>query len=207
MKNPKTDVDKKKFPLEGEITICEVTERFKNKSGFDGVKGIVHRVDGKVVIEQPRPLIDNLDNMPFPAWDMMTEDIAEFELTNRKNKFLMRKPVCHIITSRGCPNECYFCSVKLICGRKWRARSAKNVVDEIEFLKNKYGFAEFHFDDDNCSVSKRRMHDICDEILNRRLKIKLATPTGSVVSKKNFKCPSASQQFRMSLDFWRDLAP
>ncbi len=163
---------------EGEITACEAAERFKNKTGFDGVLGAVYRIDGKVKIEEPRQFIENLDNIPFPAWDLMTEDIAEFERENLKNKFLMRKPVGHIITSRGCPNECYFSSDKLICGRRWRARSAKNVVDEIEFLRNVYGFAEIHFDDDNCSVSKQRMHEICDEILKRKIKIKLATPTG-----------------------------
>ncbi|MFH1507997.1 MAG: radical SAM protein, partial [Candidatus Omnitrophota bacterium] len=77
---------------------------------------------------------------------------------------------------------CYFCSVKLAWSRKWRSRSAKNVVDEIEFLKNKYGYREFHFVDDNSSVSKKRMIEICDELIKRKLDVKLATPTGIAIA-------------------------
>lgn len=170
---------------EGENTICEVAERFKNKDNFIGVKGLVHRINGELKIEEPRDAIRNLDEIAFPAWDLLERDLAVNKIENIKNKFLIRKPVGHIFTSRGCPRECYFCSVKLIWGRSWRNRSAKNVVDEIELLKQKYGYNEFHFVDDNCSVSSQRMLEICDEILSRKLQIKLAAPTGIALSGLN----------------------
>lgn len=166
---------------EGEYTIIEVMERYKDRKNFNGVKGIIHRVDNTINKEEPREPIQNLDELPFPAWELLEEDLEIIRDEHLKNKFLMRKPVGHLLTSRGCPNDCYFCSVKLIWSRRWRSRSAKNVVDEIEFLKNKYGYKEFHFVDDNSSVSKKRMYEICYELLKRKLNVKLATPTGIAI--------------------------
>jgi radical SAM superfamily enzyme YgiQ (UPF0313 family) len=167
---------------EGEVTICEVAERLSNRLPLTGVKGIAHRVDGKIIREEPREFIENLDSLPFPAWDLTEEDIQWSKEVNQHNVFLMRPPVGHILSSRGCPNDCYFCSVKLTWSKCWRARSAKSVVDEIEFLQKKYSYREFHFVDDNSSVSKKRLMEICDEILARKLDIKVATPTGIAIA-------------------------
>ncbi|MBM3255628.1 MAG: radical SAM protein, partial [Candidatus Omnitrophica bacterium] len=166
---------------EGEVTICEMLERHSLKKDFSGVKGLLHRASGVVKREEPREFIQNLDELPFPAWGLLEKDLEIIKQESRKSKFLMRQPLGRILTSRGCPNDCYFCSVKLVWARMWRGRSAKNIVDEIEFLKNKHGYREFHFVDDNSSVSKKRMHEICDELLSRKLNIKLATPTGIAV--------------------------
>lgn len=166
---------------EGEITICELLDAYKNKRNFNGIKGIINRQNGKIKREEPREFIQSLDEIYFPAWELLENELEIVKKENQNNKFLMRKPVGYILTSRGCPNDCYFCSVKLAWKRSWRARSAKNVVDEIEFLKDKYGYSEFLFVDDNSSVSKARMHKICDEILKRKLNVKLATPTGIAI--------------------------
>lgn len=122
--------------------------------------------------------IKNLDNLPMPAWDLMKKDLDEINRRHKNSPFNMRLPMAHIITSRGCVNSCTFCSVKLAWGRQWVSRSAKNVVDEIEWLVNNFGIKEIHFNDDNCSIDKGRMYAICDEILSRALKIKIACPTG-----------------------------
>jgi magnesium-protoporphyrin IX monomethyl ester (oxidative) cyclase len=134
---------------EGEITICELLDAYKNRRNFDGIKGIMHRVNGKIKREESRDFIHNLDDISFPAWELLEKDLETIKQENQKNKFLMRKPVGYILTSRGCPKDCYFCSVKLVWKRKWRARSAKNIIDEIEFLRNKYEYREFNFVDDN----------------------------------------------------------
>jgi len=132
--------------------------------------------------EEPhREFIDNLDEIPFPAWNLLEKDMLVIGQEHKKNRYLMRRPAGFILSSRGCPKECYFCSVKLIWGRKWRMRSAKNVIEEIEFLKNKYKYREFYFVDDNSSVSKQRMHELCDELIKRKLNIKLTTPTGIAI--------------------------
>lgn len=143
---------------EGEEIICSIVEQKR--------KGIV-------VADR----IQNLDELPMPDWNLMSNDMDEINRLSAKSPFLMRRPLAHIITSRGCPNNCVFCAVKAAWGRQWIARSAKNVVDEIEFLYL-LGYREIHFNDDNCSVSKTRMYEICNEILQREIKIKIACPTG-----------------------------
>lgn len=167
---------------EGENTISELLDRYKEKRDFSGIRGIMFRLNGKIVREAPRQLIQNLDEIPFPAWGLLEKDLEVVKKEGRKSKMIMRKPIGNILTSRGCPNDCYFCSVKLIWTREWRARTAKNIVDEIEFMKKKYEYREFHFVDDNSSVSKIRMHEICDELIKRKLNVKLVTPTGIAIA-------------------------
>lgn len=178
MKDPNVDVV---VIGEGERTVVEVLQRIERNAGLTGVQGIMHRKDGVVIREAPRPFIENLDDIPFPAWDLMERDVRLSRRANAGNKFLMRPPVGYLLTSRGCPMECSFCSVKLTWSRHWRARSAKNVVDEMEWLHNKYGYREFHFVDDNSSVSRSRMHAICDDILARKMDVRIATPTGIAI--------------------------
>ncbi len=161
---------------EGEYTLIEILERFKKKQSLDGVKGILHRKNGIIIREEPREFIKDLDRLPFPTW-FLSEGYEKVLKLNKDNPFLMRKPIAHMITSRGCPKNCSFCSVSLTWGTQWRGRSAKNVVDEVEFLVTK-GFKEIHFVDDNLSVSKKRLTLICEEIINRKLDIKWAAPTG-----------------------------
>ena len=143
---------------EGEEEICDIVENERT--------GII-RADR----------IEDLDSISFPAWDLMLDDVKHMNELSKNSPFHMRKPIAHIITSRGCPNNCTFCAVKVSWGRKWVARSPQNVVDEIEMLTNS-GFREIHFNDDNCSISKERMYQICHELLERKIKVKIACPTG-----------------------------
>lgn len=132
------------------------------------VKGIAYYKDGAVFINAPRPLIDNLDQLPFPAWRHL----------NLMKYFDGGKlyPYIDVISGRGCPNRCIFCLwPQVMHGTKYRLRSAKNVVDEIEYdidlcpAVTKGG--EFFFEDDTFTVDKRRTIEICEEILRRNIKI------------------------------------
>ena len=143
---------------EGEEVICNIIE---------------NHTEGIIRTERIR----DLDKLPFPAWDLMWKDIKEINRRNRKTPFHIRKPFIHMITSRGCPNACTFCAVKVAWGRMWIPRSADNVVEEIESLYS-LGFREIHFNDDNCSINKERMYRICELILKKRINIKIACPTG-----------------------------
>jgi radical SAM superfamily enzyme YgiQ (UPF0313 family) len=86
--------------------------------------------------------------------------------------------MCGIISSRGCPGDCCYCSIHSVWGNTWRGRSPENISDEMEFLVKTYGIKEFSFLDDSVACSKDRMRRICDEIIKRNLKISWSTPNG-----------------------------
>lgn len=117
-----------------------------------------------------KELIKDLDTIPFPA----TELINFERYLSVNNPFVMRTPVAGIITSRGCPNDCVYCTANGVWQRKWRGRSAENVVDEMEWMIWLYGIQEFHFLDDNMAVDKKRLRAICHEIIRRRIDIRWA---------------------------------
>jgi radical SAM superfamily enzyme YgiQ (UPF0313 family) len=90
----------------------------------------------------------------------------------------IRKPWAMMITSRGCPYDCVFCSIHTLMGKQWRGRSPENVVDEIEQLINSYKIKQVDFFDDNMTLNKKRMEAICDLIVKRGLDIEWYTPNG-----------------------------
>ncbi|RLI78254.1 B12-binding domain-containing radical SAM protein [Archaeoglobales archaeon] len=148
---------------EGEQTIVEVAERVEEGKSLEGVRGLIYR-DGLTVVEnEKRGFIEDLDSLPFPAYDLMPLD--KYTVLGRK---LEQFPM---ITSRGCPFGCRYCSSSLFLGRKFRARSAKNVVDEMEWLNEKFGAKHIAFGDDTFTFNKKRVFEICDEIMRRGLDV------------------------------------
>lgn len=162
---------------EGEQTLLEIANNLTLAKPLDHIKGTVIRKNGSVLTNEPRPFMENLDLVPFPARDLFPVELY-FKNQRKGVNYNIRWPFISMITSRGCPGHCVFCAVKTIWGRRWRARSPVNVVDEIEHILNKYGVREIVFLDDNISVNRNRMKDICREIIKRRLDIKWQTPNG-----------------------------
>ncbi|TDA31763.1 MAG: hypothetical protein DSO03_04235 [Hadesarchaea archaeon] len=115
-----------------------------------------------------------MDLLPFPAWHLFPLD-EYFEV--KGHAAATRGRVAPVLTSRGCVNRCIFCSVPLVWGC-WRARSPANVVEEIEWLVEKWGVEEVHFEDDNLSLDRERMKGICREMVRRRVEVDWATPNG-----------------------------
>ena len=145
---------------EGENTLLEVVERIAAEKSYQDVIGITCRKDGKIVRNPDRPYIEDLDSLPFPGrhlWPM--ERFREYE------------DILYLATSRGCVYWCEFCSTVRMHGRKYRMRSPKNVVDELEFLYKTYGISKFTFCDDAFTVDQQRTEVLCNEILSRGLKI------------------------------------
>ena len=126
----------------------------KGEISFDELPGLIFRRDGAVVSGPKQNLIMDLDNIPYPMYE-------NFNLKKYTNEI-------PLITSRGCPYKCIFCPHSIMAS-KFRARSATNVVDEIEYWYAK-GIRHFVVDDDNFTLIKKRVHDICDEIEKRSLK-------------------------------------
>lgn len=144
--------------FEGEETIPELTDAILNGKPISDVKGIAYLEDGKIVKTPARPLITDLDSLGYPAWDL-------YELGAYTNPGV-------ILTGRGCPYRCIFCSAGAIAGGKYRMRSTQSVVDEIEYLVKNYGITDFFFADDTFTASAEHCSDICREIRRRQLNIR-----------------------------------
>ncbi len=148
---------------EGEKTIVEVAEKIESGKSLEGVKGVIWKKNGKIFQNQPSDFIEDLDSLPYPAYDLMPLD--KYTVLGKKLKHFP------VISSRGCPFRCSYCSSSAFMGKKFRARSAKNVVDEIEWLYNDFKAKHIAFSDDNFTLSRRRVEEICDEIKRRNLDI------------------------------------
>jgi magnesium-protoporphyrin IX monomethyl ester (oxidative) cyclase len=165
---------------EGEATFLELIKKIDEGAGFLDVKGLVFKKDGKIIKNPQREFIADLDSIPFPAWHLLSiEKYIELGQAHGSQK---RKRYAPMVTSRGCPGKCVFCSIHSVWGHKWRARSPENVVEEIEKLVSDYKIREIHFEDDNLTLSKQRMAKICDLIIERGLDISWTTPNGVAVN-------------------------
>jgi radical SAM superfamily enzyme YgiQ (UPF0313 family) len=125
------------------------------------VNGITWNDRGHVCVNKNEKPIENLDGLPFQAIDLLSKKYYDI-LTKRR-------PIAFMITSRGCPFRCAFCSAKFYSG-KYRYRSAKHVVDEMKFLLNK-GFKDITFFDDSFTANKKRVIDLCDIIQEDKLDV------------------------------------
>lgn len=137
---------------EGEYTLLELC----GDKELNDVKGLIWRSENEIIENDNREFITDLDKLPFPAYDL-------FNL-NMYNKQIP------IVSSRGCPYQCTYCSVKLSMGRNWRWRSPENVVLEIEHWYSK-GFTRFQFTDDCFTLNMDRAKKICGLIISKKLKI------------------------------------
>lgn len=157
---------------EGEITMHELVLAVKNRSSLEQVNGIAFRgKNEEIIVTKPRDFIKNLDELPFAARELFPV---------RKYKplppFGRRVPYLTMNTSRGCPYQCAFCS-KSTFKDFYRAMSPKRVVDEIEEMISKYGVKEIFVTDDDFTLNMKRAEGICDEIIQRKLKVIWSTST------------------------------
>ena len=164
-------------PEETVLELASVLEQGK-KDKLKKVKGIGFIENGETFITASRPFIQDLDSLPFPARHLLP--MKQFFEAAKKMPISgnLRKPSVRMLTSRGCPHSCIFCSNHIIMGRKWRARSAENVVEEIEHIIGTYGVRQIDFLDDNIAFDRKRLETICDLIVEKGLNIEWCTPNG-----------------------------
>jgi anaerobic magnesium-protoporphyrin IX monomethyl ester cyclase len=150
---------------EGEITLHELlVELQKERGDFSSIRGISFASNGQITRSPRREFVQDLDQLPLPARHLI--DMDDY----RKTKFGNRD-ITPMITSRGCPSNCSFCSSSTFFGRKWRGRSVPSILREIEELYYRYHFNAIAFVDDNFTLSPQRVMDLSEGIIQKNLDI------------------------------------
>lgn len=162
---------------EGEDTLPSLLRRLESGQDFTNLDGIAFRRDGRVWVNPGTTYIKNLDELPFPAWELLPMKKYS-KINNPMGGISKSRYWAPIITSRGCTDKCIFCSSANFWGNRYRSRSAKNVLDEIELLVKEYKIKEIQFCDDNLILDKERDKEIFQGIIDRRLKIFWNAPNG-----------------------------
>lgn len=156
---------------EGEITMRELCSTMDSgeKVDYSTIPGLAFRNDsGQVEKSPPRPLIMDLDSLPFPARDFLPMEKYNVQIHLSSVKGVKAT----MLSSRGCPNFCTFCACHVTMGRKYRLRSIESVVDEMEHLVTEYNVKYIQFYDDTFTIKYQRVVDICNLIIKRNLKVK-----------------------------------
>ncbi|WP_287584749.1 radical SAM protein [Candidatus Borrarchaeum sp.] len=150
---------------EADYITLQLVKSLENGKSFKDVLGISYKENGRFIHNPPAPLIDKLDDLPFPAHHLINQGDYRLPITRK----LTRHKFTVIISSRGCPYQCIFCATRNVFGNICRFRSPKNTVDEIEFVLNKLNVKEILFYDDTFTLNIKRAIEICNEIIERGL--------------------------------------
>ncbi len=161
---------------EGEYTMLELAQYFEGKIKLGEILGIAYRKNGEVIVNSPRPFIENLDELPYPAYDLV--DMEQYLSPKSIGYRSFRNRAISMITSRGCPFNCCFCSVHLHMGKQFRAHSANYVLNHIQYVVEKFNVKNIFFEDDNLTLDLSRFEAVCDGLIEKKIKIGWETPNG-----------------------------
>jgi anaerobic magnesium-protoporphyrin IX monomethyl ester cyclase len=150
---------------EGDVTIIDLLKSIENQQSLSSVKGISYKQNGKIVHTMDRTSIVDMDSLPYPAYYLLPWGKYKPHPPHG-----MALPFGAMLTSRGCPYHCAYCS-KPVFGSKFRAQSPERVVEEMVYLKEKFGVKEIAFYDDSFTIDKKRVHATADKIIAKKLKI------------------------------------
>ncbi len=160
---------------EAERTFPALLEALERNDPIDKVPGLALRIEDKVVLTPPeQDFIENLDGIPFPAWDYI--DFERYSRQISMNGYCHSRPWAIIFTSRGCPFKCAYCHH--LFGKRVRKRSGENVIDEIKLLRGFYKVKEIQICDDIFNFDLARAKNICDEIVNQDIEVSISFPNG-----------------------------
>jgi radical SAM superfamily enzyme YgiQ (UPF0313 family) len=169
---------------EGEFTVLAIANAFLEGLDFMSLPGTVVKLpDGSIQENEVRPPIENLDSLPFPAYELV--NVEHYITLNGRGyggRPALRYPgserALSLITSRGCPYNCVFCSIHLHMGKKWRPHSSQYIGRHIEYIIKQFAIRHIHFEDDNLTVDLNRCAAICSHMERLKPSITWDTPNG-----------------------------
>ncbi len=169
---------------EGEYAMLDIADYAQGQKDLEEIQGIAYRKEGKVILNSPRPPIENLDELPFPAYHLV--DMEQYLNPKKIDYRSFKERAIPMVTSRGCPFNCHFCAVHLHMGKKFRAHSVAYVINHIEYVVNKYKIKNIFFEDDNMTLDAKRFEGIVDTIIEKGIKINWELPNGVRADTLNF---------------------
>lgn len=172
---------------EYELTLKELVSHLSKGLDIKYVKGLAYRREGKVFINERRELLTNLDSLPFP-------DREDLDITHYHDFEIAGSPSIQMWSSRGCPFNCSFCLERQVIYARssYRKRSSSKIVDEMEFVKEKYRAKQVYFDDETMTIDKEHIKAIVKEILNRKLDIPWACMADITIDKETLELMAKS---------------
>ncbi len=144
---------------EGEETLLLLYDTIKNNRNYSDIAGISFKENGKIIHNPARPLIEDLNTIPRFPYELFADKYSGLG---------------HLMTSRGCPYDCIFCSQRLISGKRYRFASCESVIETIDLLINKYNQRNLGFYDDNFLVNKKRVRSLCELIIQKGFNLRAA---------------------------------
>jgi len=153
---------------QGEETLVEVIAALQGNGDLRQIQGLVFRKGEELVRTEARQQFPALDSLPFPAYDAF--DLDEYKSLEIPPQYLELTGT-HMLTSRGCPFHCHFCSVHDYFGSRWHARSPENVLDEVQMLMETRAVEHIYFSDDIFSLDQKRVITLCKMMLDRGLRL------------------------------------
>ncbi|MBF0140507.1 MAG: radical SAM protein [Magnetococcales bacterium] len=151
---------------EGDESFVALLERIRDRStDFSGIPGIYYRLQGTIHSTGGSGFVKDLNVLEFPARDLFPLSLYTTHPPYGKNKAYM-----NMITSRGCPYQCTYCSSS-VSGRKYRGISPQRMVEEVELIISRYGVREIHFYDDDFTMNRKRVEQFCDLIVAKGISI------------------------------------
>ena len=148
---------------EGELVFSNLLAALQNRDDVASVKGLIIK-DGRRLVETPAADPIDVETLPFPARHLV--DLRRYRAS------MSGRPITPVVTSRGCPGACHFCSSSNFFGRGWRCRSAASVLAELDDVYNRFGFRAVCFMDDNFTLAPQRVEQIADGIIDRGYDLK-----------------------------------
>jgi anaerobic magnesium-protoporphyrin IX monomethyl ester cyclase len=161
---------------EGDVTFPLFLECLKNnRENVEKVSGLVWKQKDRVIENAPHEFVKDLNALPLPAWELIQPQTYP---PAQHGAFFKQFPIAPIITTRGCPFACKFCSAPILSGRHVRFHDPDKIINEIRLLHSQYGIREIHIIDDNFTINRSHANAVLTKIIEAKLDISIAFPNG-----------------------------